>query len=353
MNAVLNNLKIYCAYHDKQMFDDYNLYESNIIKPYYLLDENIFDDWLIKNNSILNEFQLMLYIYDHNIKSKYVGFCHYKRFWNYVDIEQLEKTGLIFWMAYNANNKNDSVCFIGNIYGHQNYGEDFKKYLYYFDIFIKNNYPELLSKYNKIISGEIQTYNMWCEMFVVKWEIFVKIIGFIKHYLFYTFGNNLENIDKYDPNIYDSRKLALFIEIIICILFNLFYDSNVWESNMHLKHMLYSILVYTGKENLDDWIKKQYSIGITDIIIFNNSNKEIDLSTYFKCTNINKSYYDFNNDNDMFLYLSKKYNIMIPEYYIVFKNNEYLSKDEIIQYKNELWNNKEISNKKILKFNYD
>ena len=44
---------------------------------------------------------------------------------------------------------------------------------------------------------------------------------------------------------------------------------------------------------------------------------------------------------------------MIPEYYIVFKNNEYLSKDEIIQYKNELWNNKEISNKKILKFNYD
>ena len=351
MNSVLDNLKIYCAYHDKKIYNEYNLYESNIIKPYYLLDENVFDKWYIDINIYLNEFQLMLYIYDNNIKSDYVGFCHYRRFWNYIDSEFIKNNGIYFYMCNKNNHNIKKPTFYEEINAWAP-----KYFLDKLEEFFKLYYKNLLPLYYNIINSKIDFYDIYTEMFIVKWDIFQNIVNMIKQYLFYCYGNKLINFNnimyllKNNSNL-DNRTIGYFIEILIMILFNILYQHkiNLLCSTNSFSKSLDIILNYTGKENIDSWVKKQYSIGIQNIFIINKTNNNIKNLNHenIRTIIINDELDNIHNIFDVY-----KYNTVpvgFCENYIIFNNEEYLSKNEIIQYQNELWNNKKITNKKIIK----
>ena len=366
-NDIIDNLKIYCSYHNKDFFNNYNLYNSKFFSSLCLIDDEIFDKYMVEYNSLLREFELMLFVYEHKLKSKYIGFCHYRRHFNYIDFKSLKTNHTCCYITCtydgslyknsNVLNNLDLIKYKDNVYDihclHHFYYDKLNEY-------IKIKYPKLYDKHIKLVYNTPCTINHR-EMYITTWTIFCRMIKFIKGYLWYVYGNKLHNIKlilKDYNKEYVGITFSKFLEDLISLSINLFDDNT---SSVFYSDNIDVILKYTGNENLEKWINKQYSLGIKNVIILNESfeklehlNKDTDFKYKFQeCLFIDKSYDEFDNENIIQEISNYSNNCVgqyyaIPKYYIIFDNEKYLDSQEIIQYKNELWNNKKITNKKII-----
>ena len=85
----MDNIKIYCIYYDQKQLDDYNIKETNILKLF-----NTNDDLSLDNINHLSRYFCELccyyYIWKNQIKSDYIGFCHYRRFYHKIYLDYID-----------------------------------------------------------------------------------------------------------------------------------------------------------------------------------------------------------------------------------------------------------------------
>ena len=166
------NYVIWCTYHDKQQLIDYDLHESEHFKLFNTNDLNMQGDNINYLNEYLAEFVCLYYVWKNNIKSDYVGFCHYRRFFNKIDFEKLQNNLILVYERNYGNNRYNTFLKLGG--NHKD-----------LDLFLRI----LHNKYNFNIEhfNNKSHFLIYKDMFVCKWEIFCEICETI----FNDFLNNL------------------------------------------------------------------------------------------------------------------------------------------------------------------
>lgn len=352
-----HNIKLYTIYHENKLYDEYNLFETDIVKPINI--KNLIHDHndpLIKYNKQLSEFATMYYIWKNNIKSDYIGFQHYRRAFIDYDINKLKKGNTLVrhkWMVYNFFTNRDEP----NLNYRLNLTDSYLYYTIRFKEFIYTNYDKYYyNRLNRILfDNDFDKFKCVYgrEMYITNWNVFSKIVKCIYNFLEYVFGKKLEYFDEFDTfqkfdqqlvfnnidsnvslakNVFkrDKRYIACYIENLISLCIQLFSkEVNVCDQTS------FSItLNYKGNENLLKWINKQYISGVSEIYVNNINNKKIYLNNYrYQDVNISNTQ---NNDN-------YHYNIIID-------NEKYMSKTHILKL-NNIFNKLDKNNIKSIKLN--
>ena len=143
----MNKLIIWQTYHEDQQIKDYNLKENEIIK---LVKGNCIpekEEHINHLNRFYSEMTTLYWIYKNNIKSQYVGFCHYRRvFYIMSEFEpgecQVLKIDTLpctifqqYKSAHNYNDLYDIIEILNYKYGKEN---SYSEYLLKSRVFIPN-----------------------------------------------------------------------------------------------------------------------------------------------------------------------------------------------------------------------
>ena len=75
----MKDLQIWLTYHDDSMVDKYNLKEDDITILFKGNDINVKGKNINYLNKFYSELTTMYYVWKNNIRSKQIGFCHYRR----------------------------------------------------------------------------------------------------------------------------------------------------------------------------------------------------------------------------------------------------------------------------------
>ena len=271
------SLKIWCTYHNNNIPKEYNLFTTDTLQLFNDDDFTLKEDNINYLHDYLGEITTYYYVWKNQIKSKYVGFCQYRRHYQYIDYKELEKNGIIsYWNCifhdntlYDLNKSviNDFIFF------------DFINYMYYkYNIDIDDNIFINLSQ--KVAYHSMNIY---------KWDVFNEVCDFIFGFLDYitngTWKNeksmihltqyyHLKDIKYTNENPfkidwYWKRAWSVVLEILLGIFVNIKYKIN-YTSNIYDKYSL--ILDETTIDDEQEFIKKfdkWYKINIkTGITIF-------------------------------------------------------------------------------------
>ena len=102
----IDNLTIWCSYHSDYIYYEYNLdYIPSYIKLFNTNNLNISDDNINYLNPHLCEICTLYYVWKNQIKSNYVGFCHYRRFFSDLGKENIEIFGVHYYYTFQCNLK--------------------------------------------------------------------------------------------------------------------------------------------------------------------------------------------------------------------------------------------------------
>lgn len=178
-------IRIWCTYHDPSLIEEYDL-ENKGVYLFYSKDDTL----PMKNINDLQEYWCelvtMWYIWQNQIKSDIVGFCHYRRFFDKIYEDEInegccqvyEKVDLPLYIQYKNAHKIEDLdtvieC-IDRLYGK---GNVYKDYLHHTQSFYNRN------------------------MFVMKWMDFNRlctfVFGVLEEYL------NIIGIE-FDPKKYEE-----------------------------------------------------------------------------------------------------------------------------------------------------
>lgn len=299
--------RIWCTYHDPHQLIDYNLKETDLLKLYYTNNLTLKEDNINYLNSTLSEIVTYYYVWKNQLKTDYVGFCHYRRHFKCIKYNELENNKIehLAWMQFNCHNLFDEL------------NKWCPEYDYHFLI---NLYDEFLQINTNIKLNEyIKTHDyIGCPnriSYIFPWDIFNNVAGFIFNFL--DFIGNKFNIN-WKTNIYDFENI---IRKENSKLFNK-YESYWSRSLSVLFEMLIGLYVYLAFDIVDDNPDKQYTI----ITCCDNEN---DLNKIYK-KNIKTGITAFFNFSDVILDMSK-YDC---QYLTLYKKDEYMN-DEIKNLLNE------------------
>lgn len=199
------NYKIYCTYHNKKLVDEYNLKETNNFKLFYTKD-NLEGYSLNHLQLYLNEFVTQYYIWKNNIKSDYVGFCHYRRIININEhiLEDLQKNNIYlaqYWSLSYTSIKEEWLLDGLNIHVDlvKEYLKTNEKYVKYLE-----NFDYIMNNQNCINFGEL---------YICKWEIFDKLMNFIEGYIQFLFYKlfNIEYKELYEYTLEEYQILIKYL----------------------------------------------------------------------------------------------------------------------------------------------
>lgn len=323
MNALTNdnNIKIYCIYYDKSHIIDYNLQETDIIKLFNT-KKKIKQDNINYLSKFFCELSAYYYVWKNNIKSDYVGFCHYRRNFHKIYYDWLDN--------------NNVQAFYTNCYDTYN-NSLFKDYL--------------KEKYNITDDFYMMTYK---HMYIMPWNIFDKvcecIFGFYD-WIYDNYGLNWkdeEDLYSIMELLYDTKMfnewpcfLAVFNEFAISYFINKITQVKVFDNTINTA-ILYKTdnkdnLFNIYKKNLKTGCRLIYNIGniiATDdeieshhIRIIDDYNTD-DILDYVNSDNL---IVNFNNiEPNTFIYDMKKHNIDV----LSLKENEYITCDDYSQFNN-------------------
>lgn len=140
----MKDLQVWLTYHDDSMVEEYHLKEDDVITLFKGNDVNIKGDNINYLNKFYSELTTMYYVWKNNIRSKQIGFCHYRRrFFEYLDVEagqcqvlSINYNSNIFLhykSAHNYQDLFDAVDILNEKYGKDN---KYSQYLLHGDIFI-------------------------------------------------------------------------------------------------------------------------------------------------------------------------------------------------------------------------
>lgn len=227
-NIKLEDYMIWCTYHDKKLIDEFKLKESDTFKLFYTKKD-------LPNRYSINHLQQFLcewvtqyYVWKNCIKTKYVGFCHYRRIIN-VDEDVLK--------TFKEN----------NIYYHHYFPLRFAKCIkdewllggLNLHVDLIKEYLQTKEKYNKYLDCfDYVMNNQPCmnfgELYVCKWDIFEELMEFIEDYIKFLFYKlfNIEYKELYEYSVEEHRQMAVFLNNIN---WNLFEQEHIkkgdWDPN--------------------------------------------------------------------------------------------------------------------------
>ncbi len=321
-------IKVYYGIFSKDMKYKYNLKEDDI---YHIVDLTEHKENDINNlNEYLGELCTMYYVWKNNLKSEYVGFCHYRLFFCDFALNEL-KNGYVQTCATEkfTNEENNSFY-------------TFCKKLNINEYILVSYNRYLIEKYNININlcKDIIVGPNYCNMFVCSWEQFNDLCKFIFGFLEYLMPNEswkdpnqieyLRNLlisygecDLRLCNIDNTYRWALGKRMFTYFFENLLgaYISNKFK---YIDGCSYNdkLSIYIKYENDNDfneneffeWHHKQIGSGINKIYLLYNDILNVTLG-------------DINN----FLYIAK-YTILLNknEHYKLPKNSIKLNIDEYI-----------------------
>lgn len=294
------SLKIWCTYHNENIPKEYDLHNTKHIQ---LFND---DDFTLKEENInylhdyLGEITTYYYVWKNQIKSDYVGFCQYRRHYQYINYEDLKNNGIVsYWnCVFNDNtlydlNKgviNDFIFF------------DFINYMYYkYNIDVNDN-----------IFINVSQKVAYHSMNIYRWDIFNEVCDFIFGFLDYltlnTWKNekslihltqyyHLKDIDYKKENIFNTdwywqRAWSVTIEILLGIFVNLKYNIN-FTSNIYDKYYLVLDICKINNvpefiKKFDKWYKINIKTGITTFCVNENVinilKDNVDLHKYINVT---------------------------------------------------------------------
>lgn len=288
-----DDLTLYCSYHNEQLIHDYNLdYIAPYIKLFNTSNLTLKEDNINYLNPHLNEIVTIYYVWKNNLYSKYVGFCHYRRFYFNLTENVLDKCDFVYYMYIKLyltkseyyNNPhykiNDLYTYLKNL---KIWDEDYLHKLFFDDdsFFICP----------------------WKISFILSWEKFVKFCEIYFGFMEYILGD-FKDINNYlDYGRLYGWGSELWIGIIISLINN--HQEPLNDNYVKCK----SLLVKSNNiDNINLWIKKNNRILTYKYILTNLTKKERKLI--------------YNSDCDWIIFIKDK--SKIKEEYIELNDNEYI-----------------------------
>lgn len=280
---------IWCTYHEHNMKSDFNLKNSEHFK---LIDLSNNDTGEYENinylNSNLSEIPSLYYVWKNNIKSDYVGFCQYRRHFNWINFDKLEEGKVQVYKKWDLE-------FTTRYDAHLDIG--IGEYItYMFMKYIYEKRPNIdRQKVRDYIYGDKTTISNK-HMFICKWDIFCDICDFIFGFLEYFIPNgdwknpdaliecavDLKALDDIVAKYYENkgedhrwvtlkaegRQIASYIEWFWGLYVNLCYDT--WVEEWDAIHDRKNIVLKLNKEDynkLRTWYNLNLFSGIQNIYV--------------------------------------------------------------------------------------
>ena len=282
-------------YHNDKIIDEYNL--SNLPSYYKLLnlsDTNIEGDNINYLNPYLCELCGYYYIWKNNIYSPYVGFCHYRRLYVDLGLDNLEK--------YEVYYPIENSIKIQDYYKDEllNENDNLDKLYEYLCTLKQFNNDEL---YN-LFYNDKQLNTPWKISGIFKWEHFIKICEIIFGFLEYI-SPNYKDIDIHKDYY---RKLAWQFELYFGIIVGIYFNNIKMIPN----YINFNTIILSQSNNINNIVKfakNNCKCGSLMYIISDKFTQD-DLDKYYE------NLYIINNINEIPEYLnnSKIIKLKIGQY---------------------------------------
>ena len=262
-----NDLTIYCSYHNSKLIKDYNLdYLPNYIELFNTNDLTLKEDNINYLNPYFAEIVTYYYIWKNQIYSKYIGFCHYRRFYWHINFENLIKYNSFYHTTITREHiYNDEYISSKNV-------KDLFDYLNTKHIF---NYDTL---YKYFYTNTWSSFIPWHISYILSWDKFNQLCELFFDFLNYIFPN-YKDITLYD-SMYNNintqkRMLSYYGEVWMGIILSLLNDNKDLSvcNESEEPYMKYTLL--TKSNNADDillWIKKNNRASSLMYILCNKEN---------------------------------------------------------------------------------
>ncbi len=208
----MKELTIWRTYHDDRQIEEYDLKEDEIFRLFKGNDLSVEGENINHLNRFYSELTTMYWVWKNKKRSKYVGFCHYRRqFHQFIDLDENEVQVMeiarfgysmytYYKMCHNYNDMYDIIEILNEKYGE---GNQYCKYLMESPIFIP-----------------------YCS-FIMRYEEFERMCEFLFPILFeYDRKNNLnmnaehywakaERDFRFDRKEYQCRAISFLAERLI------------------------------------------------------------------------------------------------------------------------------------------
>jgi hypothetical protein len=211
----MKNLIIWQTYHDDVQIEQYHLHETDTIRLFKGNNLSVEGENINHLNKFYSELVTLYWVWKNNVRSKMVGFCHYRR---------------IFGRTIDLEDKSCQVLTVShfNVMGHYKSAHNYQDFYDAIDIlneqFGKNNkYSQYMLRSNVFIP--------FCS-FIMHWEDFTRLCSFVFSVLFAF--DDLHQLDmspqhymekaqkdfRYDNVDYQCRAMSFLGErLISCWLF--------------------------------------------------------------------------------------------------------------------------------------
>lgn len=254
----IDNLTIWCTYHKDNLIDEYNLnYIPSYIKLFNTNNLNINGEHINHLGPHLNEICTYYYVWKNQIYSKYVGFCHYRRFYSDLGKEHIENFGIHYYDICAYNLKHD-IC---------GYARKIFKFNELFDYLKGLNIFDEFKLYTYIYDPKFIVNIPWKISYIFEWNTFNKICNIYFGFLEYIFGD-YTNIDIYKDV---DRMYGWMSEVVLGVIIALIYDNKQLNSeNYYNNHIL--ITNYNGNKigDIIKWFTKNNRPTVKLIVVSNN-----------------------------------------------------------------------------------
>lgn len=282
----MNNITIWCTYHDPQQLIDYNLCNTDLLKLYYVNDISLKEYNINHLNKYLSELCTYYYVWANQIKSNYVGFCHYRRHFQTINYEYIDDNHIQCYEDGYALSLKEAI---NNSIGDTHWFPFNTTYIVN-ELFKYINHKYNVNLYS--IQDNVIMRMSYRMSYIFTWETFNDVCDFI--FGFFDFMNNELNINwKSEDGIKEIikkiilsddpmylRGLSSLCEYFIAIYIGLAYEIKSFRN--YNKIIVYSI---NDKMRYFKMHKLNLKTGVLNIT--NLSNIEFDANEKYALNNLN------------------------------------------------------------------
>lgn len=207
----MGNIRLWLTYHDDKQIEEFHLKEDEYIRLYKGNDVNVIGDNINYLNRFYSEVGTFYYVWKNNLRTDFVGFCHYRRM--LPSVYEVDNGECMVW----AINRNSPV------FNHYKSAHNYQDLYDVVDILneqygTNNRYSQYLLNGNVFIP---------CCCFIMQWNDFEKLCEWLFPILFAWDKKNGLNMDpekymekarrdfRYDDVNYQCRAVAFLAERLI------------------------------------------------------------------------------------------------------------------------------------------